>query len=105
MSGGHAGNYYPNAMGGSAVVVGPSPHLYQQQHLGSKPANTQVQVSTSGAADGPLCASSPKRAVSAFTTFGQNGGGRFSNAGSSSSGSPAPNPPNSTPIPTTGHLV
>jgi hypothetical protein len=59
-----------------------------------------VSPPVSGPNDGPLCASSPKRSMSAFTTFGQRGGGSNSSAGTPLSPTPKPGP-----VPTTGHLV
>ncbi|XP_059086903.1 synaptogenesis protein syg-2-like [Tigriopus californicus] len=87
-------NFYPVPTTGP-YAPSPNPHM--------TPPTSVVE--------GPLCASSPKRTVSAFTTFGQHQNGisnvpRFSSTGSStSSGSPAPQHPNPTPIPASGHLV
>jgi hypothetical protein len=55
--------------------------------------------SVSGANEGPLCASSPKRSMSAFTTFGQR------NGVNSLATTPISPTPKTGPVPTTGHLV
>lgn len=104
----------------SSLPPPPMPTSHPPANL-TTPTTTFVGVSpASGPSpiEGPLCSSSPKRCVSAFTTFGQ-----AHNANNSAGDSPASfvvqgpsvigqSPSSfgqgsvkSTPVPTTGHLV
>ena len=62
--------------------------LSSELDLDYTPLTTPIVIETSQAEVGPICASSPKRSMSAFTTFGPN---------SNRSTATTPN--------TTGHLV
>lgn len=62
------------------------------------PLTTPIVIETSNNAEvGPICASSPKRSMSAFTTFGPSSQQSRSNVTTPMSPTP--------PCPTTGHLV
>merc|ERR1712038_1790685 len=64
------------------------------------PMTTPIAIETNG--EGPICASSPKRSVSAFTTSGPSANGSRSNVTTPIS----PTPPSGGPVmPIGGHLV
>ena len=84
------------------VQAGRSPLLLNPGQIGP----SSIQPSP---VEGPLCASSPKRSMSAFTTFGQQQlhpqNGMLLNPGRPMDAALMPDSAKSTPIPTTGHLV
>ena len=108
------GNLPNGGSGGSSSVYSalppPPPVLQSQQPSASsftspRPLRPNAQ---SPVVEGPLCASSPKRSMSAFTTFGQDQKQRASSEEATPPPPMAPIPSassKSTPVPTTGHLV